>query len=56
MVHSGSVDYAAALRQYNKCGRGHSMKKICKDGGYDYWNFGKLAIEGQLEMVTKQGY
>ena len=28
---SGSVDYAAALRQYNKYGRGRSTKKFCED-------------------------
>lgn len=31
------VDYAAALRQYQKYGRGRSMKKFCEDDGYDYW-------------------
>lgn len=49
-VQSGSVDYAAALRQYQKYGRGRSMKKFCEDEGYDYWKFCKLAREGQLEM------
>lgn len=40
---AGAVDYAAALRQYNKYGRGRSMKKFCEDEGYDYWKFCKLA-------------
>lgn len=31
------VDYAAALRQYQKYGRGRAMKKFCEDEGYDYW-------------------
>lgn len=52
---SGSVDYAAALRQYNKYGRGRSMKKFCEDEGYDYWKFCKLAREGQIEMESKTG-
>ena len=38
------VDYAAALRQYQKYGRGRSMKKFCK-----------LAREGQIEMSSKSG-
>ena len=45
-LQSGSVDYAAALRQYQKYGRGRSMKKFCEDEGYDYWKFYKLAREG----------
>lgn len=52
---SGSVDYAAALRQYNKYGRGRSMKKFCEDEGYDYWKFCKPAREGQIEMGSKTG-
>ena len=28
---AGVVDYAAALRQYHKYGRGRSMKKFCED-------------------------
>ena len=47
--------YAAALRQYNKYGRGHSMKKFWEDEGYDYWKFCKLARDGQLEMESKSG-
>ena len=31
------VDYAAALRPYQKYGRGRAMKKFCEDEGYDYW-------------------
>lgn len=54
-VQSGAVDYAAALRQYNKYGRGRSMKKFCEDEGYDYWKFCKLAREGQAEMESKAG-
>ena len=45
-LQSGSVDYAAVLRQYQKYGRGRSMKKFCEDEGYDYWKFCKLAREG----------
>jgi len=62
---SGTVDYAAALRQYSRYGRGRSMKKFCEDEGYDYWKFCKLARgvqfymsntrEGQLEMGAKSG-
>ena len=55
MTQSGVVDYAAALRQYNKYGRGRSMKKFCEDEGYDYWKFCKLAREGQAEMESKSG-
>ena len=40
----GVVDYAAALRQYNRYGRGRSMKKFCEDEGYDYWKFCRLAV------------
>ena len=29
VLQSGSVDYAAALRQYNKYGRGRSMNRFC---------------------------
>ena len=36
-AQSGVVDYAAALRQYHRYGRGRSMKKFCEDEGYDYW-------------------
>ena len=54
-LQSGSVDYAAALRQYNNYGRGRSMKKFCEDEGYDYWKFCKLAREGQIEMASKSG-
>lgn len=50
MAQYGAVDYAAALRQYNKYGRGRSMKKFCEDEGYDYWKFCKLAREGQKEI------
>ena len=49
------VDYAAALRQYQKYGRGRSVKKFCEDEGYDYWKFCKLAHEGQIEMASKSG-
>lgn len=45
-LQSGSVDYAAVLRQYQKYGRGRSMKKFCEDEGYDYSKFCKLACEG----------
>ena len=51
----GAVDYAAALRQYNRYGHGRSMKKFCEDEGYDYWKFCKLAREGQIEMGAKSG-
>ena len=54
-TQSGTVDYAAALRQYNRYGHGRSMKKFCEDEGYDYWKFCKLAREGQIEMGTKSG-
>lgn len=54
-AQSGAVDYAAALRQYNRYGRGRSMKKFCEDEGYDYWKFCKLAREGQIEMGAKSG-
>lgn len=54
-TQSGAVDYAAALRQYNRYGRGRSMKKFCEDEGYDYWKFCKLAREGQIEMGVKSG-
>ena len=40
----GVVDYAAALRQYSRYGRGRSMKKFCK-----------LAREGQIELESKSG-
>jgi len=50
-----AVDYAAALRQYNRYGHGRSMKKFCEDEGYDYWKFCKLAREGQAEMGAKSG-
>ncbi len=49
----GVVDYAAALRQYNRYGRGRSMRKFCEDEGYDYWKFCKLAREGLSEMESK---
>ena len=52
---SGTVDYAAALRQYNRYGRGRSMKKFCEDEGYDYWKLCKLAREGRMEMGTRSG-
>lgn len=52
-AQSGVVDYAAALRQYHRYGRGRSMKKFCEDEGYDYWKFCKLAREGQSEMDAK---
>lgn len=54
-TQSGAVDYAAALRQYNRYGHGRSMKKFCEDEGYDYWKFCKLAREGQIEMGAKSG-
>ena len=54
-TQSGAVDYAAALRQYNRYGRGRSMKKFCEDEGYDYWKLCKLAREGQIEMGAKSG-
>ena len=31
----GEVDYAAELRQYQRYGRGRSMKKFCEDEGYE---------------------
>lgn len=55
LAQSGTVDYATALRQYQKYGRGRSMKKFCEDEGYDYWKFFKLAREGQIEMSSKSG-
>ena len=54
-TQSGAVDYAAALRQYNRYGHGRLMKKFCEDEGYDYWKFCKLAREGQIEMGAKSG-
>lgn len=54
-TQAGVVDYAAALRQYNRYGRGRSMRKFCEDEGYDYWKFCKLAREGQTEMTVKSG-
>lgn len=52
-AQSGVVDYAAALRQYHRYGRGRSMKKFCEDEGYDYWKFCKQAKEVQSEMDAK---
>lgn len=52
-AQSGVVDYAAALRQYHRYGRGRSMKKFYEDEGYDYWKFCKLAREGLSEMEAK---
>jgi len=45
-AQAGAVDYAAALRQYNRYGRGRSMRKFCEDEGYDYLKFCRLAREG----------
>lgn len=50
---SSVVDYAAALRQYHRYGRGRSMKKFCEEEGDDYWKFCKLSREGQSEMDAK---
>ena len=55
VAQSGAVDYAAALRQYNKYGHGRSMKKFCEDEGYDYWKFCKLAREGQIDLNARSG-
>ena len=55
VAQSGAVDYAAALRQYNRYGRGRSMKKFCEDEGYDYWKFCKLAREGQIDLNARSG-
>ena len=55
VAQSGAVDYAAALRQYNRYGRGRSMKKFCEDEGYDYWKFCKLAREGQVDLNARAG-
>lgn len=55
VTQSGAVDYAAALRQYNRYGRGRSMKKFCEDEGYDYWKFCKLAREGQIDLNARSG-
>ena len=55
VAQSGTVDYAAALRQYNRYGRGRSMKKFCEDEGYDYWKFCKLAREGQIDLNARSG-
>lgn len=52
-AQSGVVNYAAALRQYHRYGRGRSMKKFCEEEGYDYWKFCKLSREGQSEMDAK---
>ena len=54
-TQSGTVDYAAALRQYNRYGHGRSMKKFCEDEGYDYWKFCKLAREGQVDLNARAG-
>ena len=54
-TQSGAVDYAAALRQYNRYGHGRSMKKFCEDEGYDYWKFCKLAREGQIDLNARSG-
>ena len=54
-TQSGAVDYAAALRQYNRYGRGRSMNKFCEDEGYDYWKFCKLAREGQIDLNARSG-
>ena len=54
-TQSGTVDYAAALRQYNRYGHGRSMKKFCEDEGYDYWKFCKLAREGQIDLNARSG-
>ena len=55
VAQPGAVDYAAALRQYNRYGRGRSMKKFCEDEGYDYWKFCKLAREGQIDLKARTG-
>ncbi len=54
-AQAGVVDYAAALRQYSRYGRGRSMKRFCEDEGYDYWKFCRLAREGQIELESKSG-
>lgn len=54
-TQSGAVDYAAALRQYNRYGHGRSMKKFCEDEGYDYWKFCKLARDGQIDLNVRSG-
>ena len=55
VAQSGAVDYAEALRQYNRYGRGRSMKKFCEDEGYDYWKFCKLARDGQIDLNARSG-
>ncbi len=54
-AQAGVVDYAAALRQYSRYGRGRSMKRFCEDEGYDYRKFCRLAREGQIELESKSG-
>jgi len=34
-----NTDYAAAYLQYQRYGRGRSMRRFCEDEGYDYDNF-----------------
>lgn len=54
-LQSGAVDYSTTLRQFNKYGRGCSMKIFCEDEGHGYWKFCKLVREGQFSLGTKQG-
>ena len=47
---STDVNYSLALKNYNKNGRGRSMRRFCEEEGYDYNKFMQCARKGQKEL------
>lgn len=54
MKEDPTINYAVALKHYNQNGRGRSMKKFCKEEGYDYEKFMQYSRRGQKDSASSR--
>ena len=47
MEDNQTVNYALALKNYSRNGKGRSMKRFCEEEGYDYGKFLQYSRHGQ---------
>lgn len=54
MKEEPTINYAFALKHYNQNGRDRSMKKFCKEEGYDYEKFMQYSRRGQKDSASSR--
>lgn len=54
MNENPTINYALALKNYSRNGKGRSMKKFCEDEGYDYDKFLRYSRRGRKSAVSSR--